>query len=233
MSHLVLRSQVKTGRQYNQYRTELRIDFWFSCAYCTMTELEASGIGFCIDHYEPQTMRRDLINSYSNLMWSCEKCNGLKSDYPSREHRSLGFRFIRVDTDDYLEHFKLEDEYLRPLTAVGKYSHMLLNLDSMRLRRMRSMRQRAQNAADAIAGGVRYLQNISIDQLPRVARLRFTQLRSELVENANSQRDIIERVLRELAQSPNLDPDPSAFGALSDRRRFLRTLGAPDFSDGS
>jgi HNH endonuclease len=74
-SSLVVRSVVEPVEHYDEYRQVLRFDFFYSCAYCTMTESEARGIRFTIDHYEPQSARRDLVNEYSNLLYACDTCN--------------------------------------------------------------------------------------------------------------------------------------------------------------
>jgi hypothetical protein len=71
---LVTRSAVPTDMKYPGYRQHLRCDFFFSCAYCTMTEAEAQAIRMTIDHYEPRGARPDLENDYANLMYACDTC---------------------------------------------------------------------------------------------------------------------------------------------------------------
>ena len=78
---VVIRSEVKSKKNYNDYKELLRFDFWYSCAYCTLTEAEGGGIGFEIDHYYPQKKKSELSAEYRNLFWSCEICNRYKSDY--------------------------------------------------------------------------------------------------------------------------------------------------------
>ena len=60
---------------YHEYKQYLRKDFYYSCAYCTITEWKARGIRFEIDHYEPVSAAPHLRNTYTNLMYSCEECN--------------------------------------------------------------------------------------------------------------------------------------------------------------
>ena len=48
------------------YSEHLRVDFWFSCGYCTIAETEARGITFEIDHYHPESAGGS--SEYSNLM---------------------------------------------------------------------------------------------------------------------------------------------------------------------
>ena len=57
-----------------------------------MTEDEACGIGFEIDHYLPRKHHPELSDEYQNQMWSCQKCNSLKGDYdPDESDRENGF----------------------------------------------------------------------------------------------------------------------------------------------
>jgi len=225
---LVIRSSVPVYRDYGRYREHLRLDFWFSCAYCTIAELEATGIGFCIDHYEPQDYAPHLSSAYENLMYSCTTCNGSKSNHPSPAHRARGFRFFRPDQDDYTEHFRLNGVRLSPLTDIGRYTHCVLNLDSALLRRVRDLRSRAQFASDAIAVGVRYLKGVPLDRLPPAARSHFVRIRREVGQEVEKAENLVERALLKMSRSPNLDPDPDAKVRAARRREFLRSVGAPD-----
>ncbi len=133
--YIVVRSAVPSREPYTEYLRELRIDFWFSCAYCTMCEAEAQAIAFSIDHYEPQTARTDLICTYSNLMYACTICNSFKQNVtPPACARAAGYRFFKADQDDASEHFVLEGETIRPLTNVGKLTISALNLNRPVLR---------------------------------------------------------------------------------------------------
>lgn len=66
-------------------RVYLRNDFSHECAYCKLQEKEVGFIDanyFEIDHFRPQSDEEQVFNPhlYSNLYYSCEKCNGEKSD---------------------------------------------------------------------------------------------------------------------------------------------------------
>lgn len=63
----------------------LRNDFSHECAYCRLQEREAGLIDssyFEIDHFRPQSDDDKTFNPhiYNNLYYSCERCNGEKSD---------------------------------------------------------------------------------------------------------------------------------------------------------
>lgn len=63
----------------------LRSDFSYECAYCKLQEKELGIIDssyFEIDHFRPQSDTDEDFNPhlYFNLYYSCQKCNGEKSD---------------------------------------------------------------------------------------------------------------------------------------------------------
>src|SRR5262245_5407599 len=129
---LIKRSAVPAGLKYTDYRQHLRRDFFYICAYCTMSEAESHGISFAIDHYEPRNARADLEHEYTNLMYACEVCNVMKGDRcPPPEARAQGHRFFRPDQDDYDEHFQVSGIRLEPKSNVGHYSIWALNLNRL------------------------------------------------------------------------------------------------------
>ncbi|MBF0438178.1 MAG: TIGR02646 family protein [Magnetococcales bacterium] len=62
----------------NQYRPRLQEIYQDKCAYCE-TKINA-GFAPRIDHYRPQHFYPWLIDEWSNLVLSCERCNRIKSD---------------------------------------------------------------------------------------------------------------------------------------------------------
>ena len=62
----------------------LRNDFRFTCAYCQMREQDAGAVGenyFEKDHFVAKTSDSDHDpDLYDNMVYSCAKCNGTKSD---------------------------------------------------------------------------------------------------------------------------------------------------------
>jgi uncharacterized protein (TIGR02646 family) len=74
---IIARSEVNPEKDYHKYQDALRFDFCYACAYCLITEIEATGIGFEIDHYKPKKQFPALNTDYTNLMWSCRICNNL------------------------------------------------------------------------------------------------------------------------------------------------------------
>jgi hypothetical protein len=166
-TQLVQRSVVEDGLPYIEYREVLRKDFFYSCAYCTISESEGRGVGFSIDHYEPQSSRPDLANAYNNLLYSCLSCNRLKSDIsPPDTARDDGLRYFRPDEDIFEDHFVLNGIRLEQTSKVGYFSVNALELNRQALTRLRGIRQRLSECEAHIAGGVLALRNFPIDRLP-------------------------------------------------------------------
>lgn len=223
----VLRSEVEAKSSYQEYREELRLDFWFSCGYCSMAEIEATGIGFQIDHYLPRKTHPHLATTYSNLLWACAPCNRQKADFsPTTEDRQVGRVVLRPDEDDFREHLELYASKVAGITMRGKWTVDLLNLNRQGLIRLRTLRERFGYARDLILNGLRELRRALIDHMPPGDRPEFLRLRDDL-ESAETdfQRGWSEHV-REMLRSPLLDADPEAKKKAVRRRDQLRELRA-------
>jgi hypothetical protein len=208
---LLTRSTVTAGLHYGEYRQTLRHDFYYSCAYCTMSEDEAHGIAFEIDHYEPQRARPDLENDYGNLMYSCSVCNNMKGDLsPPQPARADSYRFFRPDQDDFNEHFRAKGVTLASDTNVGKFSIDFLELNRLSLRKIREIRERLAKAAPVVSEQVLSLRNFKIDQLPpNVRALAVVAIRRARAAEQKLTEDI-DTLLREFARSSIVDPDPDS-----------------------
>lgn len=73
-------NQPKIGKYDSlKSRNYLRKVSKYACAYCTITESEAPGATFHIDHFRPQALFSDLTDECTNLRYTCPRCNLLKS----------------------------------------------------------------------------------------------------------------------------------------------------------
>ncbi|WP_156392749.1 HNH endonuclease [Rhizobium sp. Root482] len=222
---LVIRSQVPVRSSYNEYKQELRYDFFYSCAYCCIAETEAGGMRFTIDHYEPQKARNDLVNVYDNLMWSCDVCNQRKGDrYPPVKARQNGFRFFRPDVDVHLEHFSLEGNILKHKTNIAYYTIESLDLNRESLQRVRDIRRRIYSCDEAVSGGVLALSRFPIDRLPTNIRGPAYRAIKQLVDTYETMADAVETALKSHARSPILDEDDSASERAKQRKEKLAAL---------
>lgn len=82
-THDIFRSNPEEKVNYRDYRETLKHDFKGRCAYCNLRD-GAITTSFHIDHFIPAKVfdgkRDDLNNEYSNLIYSCPKCNMSKHD---------------------------------------------------------------------------------------------------------------------------------------------------------
>lgn len=202
----VVRSVVQFKANYRAYVPELRYDFWFSCAYCTITEAEACGITFEVDHYSPQVGGNLInVNVYSNLMWCCSDCNGLKSNFEfSPALQAKGYRFVRPDQDCFLDHFELNGIQLKPKTEPARFTHRILRLDRAVLRRIRELREQIYGNSALLVKGLSELKSRRMDSLNTEGRLRFEDAKKTAIGAvARLKEEIIEASdVRKLSASP-------------------------------
>jgi len=79
----IIRNCNKEYKQYSTYKPHLKNDFKNRCAYCNILDSSIT-TPFEVDHFIPKnTFKHDWPECdtlYGNLMYSCKKCNGAKSD---------------------------------------------------------------------------------------------------------------------------------------------------------
>ena len=226
---LVRRSEVPPDKPYKEYKPWLRYDFFYSCAYCTMSEAEAQAIRFTIDHYEPIKIRPELAHAYDNLMYCCDECNIRKGDRcPPPDARAAGVRFFRPDSDFWEDHFERSGERLEPMSSVGSYSIDALDLNRKLLRILRSLRERLTNCDVHIAEGVLALKRFPIDRLPPSVKGRAVRYIGQAITVRNDLADDIDRLLRDFARSPLIEaePDPDLEARTQERQARLKKTEA-------
>lgn len=225
---LVIRSQnVAPVNNYRDYRDNLRADFWFSCAYCSMTEVEAQAIRFVIDHFLAKSKRPDLEKAYDNLMWCCDNCNTLKGDdWPDDVLTAAGFDLFRPDLHHAEDHFALEGQRVVDRTPTGRLTIELLDLNREQLRRLRDLRARMAMSKEGVMAGVRALLKVKIDQLPDGVRARFLQIRESFERDQRYTQATLEDMLEAWSRSMMIEVDDEAKARSRERRKYLRNLHA-------
>jgi hypothetical protein len=218
---IVVRTDVERKNNYHEYRDNLRFDFCCSCAYCSITEIEASGIGFEIDHYYPQKHHPELIKEYNNLFWSCAPCNNYKLEFtPDVEDIKKGNVVIRVDQEDPQDHLEAHDDMIYHKTNKGEFNIELLYLNRLTLRRLRSFRTRFWDANTYISVGISKIKSMRLDEI-RTAKQRiwFLQIKDHIFRKY----DGLLEFLRELPVcSPMLETDPEKKKNLKRRKTYLK-----------
>lgn len=226
---LVVRGAVTPKPKYGLYRPELRRDFLYSCAYCSITECEAQAIRFTIDHYEPVSARPDLECVYTNLYYCCDQCNIRKGDLsPPEEARAEGHRFFRIDADPYSAHYTIEYTSkkikLKGISNVGLFTIEMLDLNRETLLRLRSVRAELDECKKFAAHGISVLRRFPIDQLPGQIKAKAAKAISACISMAESVHESTEALLRDYARSHLLDDDGSHSERLRDRKKTLAKL---------
>jgi len=219
----VHRSQVGTVRHYNEYKEQVRVDFVYSCAYCTISEAEAMGISFTIDHYRPRISHPQLENSYDNLIYCCRECNTRKGDRdPPESAQEAGVRFFRPDRDVRPEHYSVNDVQLVAETDIGTYTVEAIDLNRAQLCRLRNIRRRFAACDEYVAEGIDALRKFRIDNLPPDARVRALKARDKIIGLVDNLKTDMDELLRDNARSGLLDVDPDAEKRFRERTVKLR-----------
>lgn len=220
---IIVRSKVEPKANYRAYKENLRFDFYYSCCYCTIMEIEAAGVGFTIDHYYPKKHSPELEKDYNNLMWSCERCNNYKSDfYPDEDDISRGHEVIRPDHEDPQDHFTVNQYRLKGKTSKGGFNIERLDLNRAHLRRLRKIREELWESSKFIGFGVQQLLKIRIDRVSPRKRLNFQKIQRAYKDRLGQIDERREDFIRNLARSFHLDDDPEKAERHKARRDFLR-----------
>jgi hypothetical protein len=229
MPAVVLRSPVTDGRRYAAFREILRWDFWFSCAYCSLSEAEAAGIGFEIDHFLPQ--KHAGTDEYVNLMWACRTCNGTKlATWPTPEQLAKGFRFVRPDEENPADHYELDGVQVRGTTQAGRYSEAVLDLNRKLLRQIREIRSRIYESSRQVLAGLQALEHARVDKIAPEKRQSYLESKDRikaqwglLLEECEDAIDV-----RAINRSELIDPDPDR---VKRRRAYLQSLRVLEVGD--
>ncbi|MCM1561324.1 MAG: HNH endonuclease [Butyrivibrio sp.] len=80
----ITRTCEKEYSDYHLYKKYLKEDFKHRCAYCNLLDTQIT-TPYEVDHFVPMAAFKkdwpELETTYANLVYSCKKCNGAKSDY--------------------------------------------------------------------------------------------------------------------------------------------------------
>ena len=226
----IRRSNPPTKKHYAEYQENLRSDFFNSCAYCTVMEKEAGGVGFSVDHYIPRSKPegKHIEHAYDNLLWACSDCNSYKYNYlPDIAQARRGCTIIRPDTMIPSDHLYMDDQRPKQLTArttTGDFNISKLDLNRPGLQQIREIRITLEGSSAFVAEGIRALSSASIDGLKPRFRARFIKLREKLLGKAKEYDEEFDSLLREYARSPLRIPDPDRRTRAKDRKERLRML---------
>ncbi len=127
----------------------------YSCAYCTITESEAPGAAFHVEHFRPQSEFPHLKDELSNLRYACPRCNLIKGSHWIRQedgcirnceqcdtkhcHENV-YRLIDCFFENPQEHIKLNENNL--LEAVDGSKPGIHTINYLRLNRAQLVKLR-------------------------------------------------------------------------------------------
>lgn len=81
--YTIKRTCMKEYKDYHSYMKYLSEDFKHRCAYCNLLDTQIT-TSYEIDHFIPEDVFKnewpELGTLYANLVYSCKKCNGAKSN---------------------------------------------------------------------------------------------------------------------------------------------------------
>lgn len=108
----------------------------FRCEYCLMHQSLQGGT-FHIEHVTPES--HGGATELENLALACPSCNLKKSNHIDAVDPDIGdrVRLFNPRTDRWVDHYAWQDVQLRPLTAIGRVTAALLDLNHPRRLRIR------------------------------------------------------------------------------------------------
>ncbi len=123
-------------KRNSQFKSYLRIDFRYCCAYCHRSEGLLPISFFGVEHFRPKAKFKSLQYRYSNLLYACNDCNRVKGEkWPGRGERQAGCRFLNPCVDAFEEHFGVSAAtgVATPRSNAGEYflHHLQLNREDL------------------------------------------------------------------------------------------------------
>lgn len=141
---------------YDTYRTCLRWDFGFTCAYCLLHEADfvehgIKGWGLMsIEHVALQSVSPDDADRYENCRYACRFCNGARASRPLVDRK--GRKLLDPCRAAWGDNFVREADRITPRDPDASYTHEAYDLDDVRKQRMRAdRRERIEAALELLA----------------------------------------------------------------------------------
>ena len=148
MARIVRKRNPPQYSRYQDYKSDLRLDFSNRCAYCTIHEFTWGGPrNFDVEHFRPKSIPRfrKLALVYTNLYYSCNRCNDFKgTKWPSPKQVKRGIGFIDPCKDSLTRHFRDRgDGCLDHFTPSGEFMVKQICLNREPLVLLRNRRREA------------------------------------------------------------------------------------------
>lgn len=154
-------SKVRHRDGHRAYRSCLRWEFGFSCAFCLLHESDfaehgAEGLGLLgVEHFSPVSTDPARAGDYENCFYCCRLCNGVRARIPITGDD--GCRLLNPCGEIWADHFQVEDDdRLQPrqndLDAL--YTAFIYDLNEpCKVNMRRARRERIDEAQELLSGG--------------------------------------------------------------------------------
>lgn len=195
------RRHAPPGAPYREYRSCLRWDFGFTCAFCLLHESDlrysAESLGLAVmwvEHRMPRSTHPAMRDIYDNCIYTCRLCNRARGTEPVEDEE--GRRLLDPTQDSWAKHFTARDNRLecRPSDRDALYTHVTYDLDDERKQRMRHERyELLSECLTTIRDGLE-----KIEQLLAIAENASAAQRNELINAAEFIQRQVEHAIRDL-----------------------------------
>ena len=181
------------GKKYSSFKSCLRWEFGFFCAFCQLHEkdLKLSGVeGWSlvqIEHSIPQSEAESKRDVYENCLLICERCN--KSRRASPNFDEAGSPLLDPCAVVWSNHFERVEDELRPILEDkgAEYTWHCYDLDDPRKVILRTMRRTwMEKCAERIA----VLADLESRVGDQAVDLADSALRSELLKSIDLAREL-------------------------------------------
>lgn len=199
----IRRHQPRPANRWTSYRSCIRWDFGFTCAFCLLHEADLYGGqpgeglgGTTIEHRIPRSTDASRENDYDNCLYACRFCNRSRS---ARSVRRGGTRLLDPTSVAWGEHFTATGDHLRANEedADAQYTHLAYELDDPRKIGRRRVRRKL------VGDRLRVLARLESDivellRLAGVARQRDVGRFRQILEEIRGLRNDAHRALEDL-----------------------------------
>lgn len=194
--------QARGDLGYREYRSCLRWEFGFSCAFCQSHETDlmlSTTEGWAVmqvEHFVPRAHEPSKVNDYTNCFYICRLCNNARRDAANRD--AAGRELLNPCDAVWHDRFEIRDDEVRPRNEADGDAALtweLYDFGDRRKVRLRQVRRESvterlgylketQGLEDSLldeaiagAGGPAFVQHVDLAQaIGKARRLAFKDL---------------------------------------------------------
>ena len=177
--------------RYNHIKCKmyLRNDFRFECAYCRMREQDTGVLGednFEKDHFVARASGADIdLDSYDNMIYSCSKCNGNKSNKSVELLLNPCIDNIYLGANPHVRNLGNDGQY--QLTVEGQQYIDALQLNSKFYREMREKQEQADKGNSELEKIINEISNLTDMPDALIQKCKLLVSNNFLLQTSNQQ----------------------------------------------